>query len=740
MLDTVFTYLFNMSITAGYVILFVLMIRILLKRVPKKYSYMLWSVVAFRLAVPVSFKSVFSIFSLKPFDMSKAQVSNDAVLEYVPSVMDPEGNANITTGIPTANVVVGDTLSNASQQVGHNVVFGFMDVFSYIWLAGAVIIILYGLISYIVLKAKMSNAVRLRNNIYQSDRISSPFILGFIEPKIYIPFGLEGDTYDYVIAHEKCHIARCDYYIKAFAFILLAVHWYNPLCWLSYFLMTKDMEMSCDESVLSKNSDIRKAYSMAILSFAANGRLTKVTPLCFSENSVKSRIKNILKFKKPKFFISVLAVILCLSVIIGCAANPKVKKPDNITPPEGDTYYIGEVVASRYYSSFYIDPLCYERLIISRENLYIDFSDNYNYFYEDPYFISNSVSEKEVAFSEASSIFDFNGYSFSDDEVKHRYELISPLTERCYSSDDKQFYVYYHNSLPIAFGDFTNLYALRAENDEQTDLIAYDSVAAHLPIAEYKSYECAGNYFCYDTSNIVDLYGRKFYVRYTDEDDILNSPSELVYEFNGRRTNLINSAAAKTRYISIEGYIDDSLYFSLMGNLYRYTFAYAEDGEIFDSEIALVYSGEYPSVARAMKNQLIISDVGAYYSLNTLTGALRVTDYYVAVDKKMPVSLEQATQIAYNALQEKRHHKNLLFEVEDDFFKNYTLQDPDLSVPQLFYRPDVRYNDYVYETFPEYTWCMEFADGSVSTSKFYATVFVNAQTGEVSALSIKFFD
>lgn len=326
-LDIIFTHILNMSITAGYVILAVLLIRFVLKKLPKKYSYMLWSVVAFRLAVPISFSSVFSMFSLRPFEMSQISNTESATMQYINPY---EGSMSripeyaVNTGIAPVNEAIAGIYNDPSQQITSFLTF--KNVFSYIWITVAVLIILYGAISYIILRVKMSNSVLLKDNIYQSDKISSPFILGFISPKIYIPFSLDEKAYDYVLAHEKYHIARYDYYIKAFAFILLAVHWFNPLCWLAYYLMTKDMEMSCDERVLSENTDIKKAYSTALLSCAVNGKISKITPLCFGENSVKARIKNILKFKKPKTIVSIIVFILCLLTIVGCAANPKLEK------------------------------------------------------------------------------------------------------------------------------------------------------------------------------------------------------------------------------------------------------------------------------------------------------------------------------------------------------------------------------------------------------------------------------
>lgn len=335
-MQNIFTFVLNMSITSCYVILAVIIIRLFLIKAPKKYSYFLWSVVGFRLAIPVSFQSVFSLFSLAPFDVSTAQNNTAGTMDYIPVNIDPNAvSTNVNVGMANVNTIINDALYNASVNSDINITERFINIFSYIWIIGVASIILYGIISYCVMRRNLSNAVWQKYNIYESDKVSSPFILGLISPKIYIPFGLDEKTYSYVIQHEKCHISRGDNYVKAIAFVLAAVHWFNPLCWLAFYLMSKDMETSCDETVLSKNKNIKKEYSEALLSFAVESRGHKISPLCFSENSIKSRIKNILSFKKPKMAVSIAVFILCLAVIVGCAANPVAKHtivyPTNIS-------------------------------------------------------------------------------------------------------------------------------------------------------------------------------------------------------------------------------------------------------------------------------------------------------------------------------------------------------------------------------------------------------------------------
>lgn len=348
MMNDIFIHIFNMSITSSYVIIAVVFIRFLMQKAPKKYSYLLWSAVGFRLAVPISFKSVFSMFSIKTFNMESAQALNENTLSYVPYFYDSS-----LSKVPHTDIGLAQTKS----EVINHAAFGINDffdklliencsIFKCIWLAGLILILTYGIISYIVLLVRMKTAVLKKDNIYESDRIASPFIFGLIFPKIYIPFALDDKTYHYVVSHEKCHLNRLDYYVKTFAFILLAVHWFNPLCWAAFSLMTKDMEMSCDEKVLSDNSDIKRDYSLTLLSFATRKGIYSLTPLCFSEKSVRQRITNALEFKKPKVALSVILSVLCAGIIIFCIANPLVKEDEPIdgnvlNNPETDNVYNG---------------------------------------------------------------------------------------------------------------------------------------------------------------------------------------------------------------------------------------------------------------------------------------------------------------------------------------------------------------------------------------------------------------
>ena len=309
----------NMSITASYVILAVLVVRFFLKNLPKKYSYLLWSVVGFRLVCPVSFKSIISLFSLKPFDMTMVQLGDTSSMDYIKSAPNQTAN-NVSVGLPNTDSVIGDITS--SYLYGSNVDWVLL-VLSSVWAIGIFSLVIYSGMKYIRLRKSLNTAVLFNDNVYQAEGISSPFIIGVFKPKIYIPYNMNDDYLQYVLQHERYHIKRCDNVIKIIAYFLLILHWFNPLCYLAFYLMSKDMEMSCDEWVLSQNPSIKKKYSYALLSFASANRMPLANPLSFSENDVKSRIKNALRYKKPKKFMSFCAIVLSMAVLVSCSANPK---------------------------------------------------------------------------------------------------------------------------------------------------------------------------------------------------------------------------------------------------------------------------------------------------------------------------------------------------------------------------------------------------------------------------------
>ncbi|AOY77026.1 M56 family metallopeptidase [Clostridium formicaceticum] len=314
-LQELFLSVMNMSITASYVILFVMVGRLFLKKTPKIFSYTLWAVVLFRLVSPFSFSSAFSFL--------KAGTLSSGKMEYIPFDIGMMGQPQIDTGISGANAVINHSLPAATPYASTNPMQMILFILSIIWILGVLILMTYSFISYLMLKRKVCMAVLLQDNIFECESISTPFVLGIVNPKIYLPKGLSEIEKSYILKHEQIHIRRFDYLIKPCAFLALCVHWFNPFVWLSFVLMSHDMEMSCDERVIKElGTDIKKDYSTSILSLAVNRKMVNGSPLAFGETGAKGRIKNVLNYKRPAFWVSIVTVIAVAAIGIGLVSNP----------------------------------------------------------------------------------------------------------------------------------------------------------------------------------------------------------------------------------------------------------------------------------------------------------------------------------------------------------------------------------------------------------------------------------
>lgn len=310
-MSSLFLIVLNMSLTASYAAISVIIIRFFLKKVPKIFSYALWIVVLFRLMCPFSFKSN---ISLMPVNVGV--IPENIINEY--SVMD----AGISVADNTVNNYVHSTLMPLNTASGFNMMEAIIEGVSIVWIMGIIIFTVYGITSYFKLKNILNASTLVEDNIFETDRIKTPFVLGIIKPKIYIPVNLLHNELNYIIKHEQTHIKRFDHIIKLISFFSLALHWFNPLIWLSFFLMSKDMEMSCDESVMRNiDEDIRVNYSNSLLSLSAKQSGLSF-PLAFGESNVKTRIKNILSYKKPSQMILAASVIIVVGITVLLSTNP----------------------------------------------------------------------------------------------------------------------------------------------------------------------------------------------------------------------------------------------------------------------------------------------------------------------------------------------------------------------------------------------------------------------------------
>lgn len=316
----------NMSLTAGIVTLFVLPVRLILKKAPRIFSYLLWAAVLFRLLCPVSFSGNLSFLSLVG-----APVTEKNSIEYIPDFNQYDNT--ISTSMPVYEVEEqeGRKAPNGWQQRAEEAENVLIVAAAWLWMFGMAAMLLYGGVSLFLLKGKLVGRIHFRDNIYLCDYISSPFVLGCLRPQIYLPSTLTKKEQDYIILHEQTHIRRGDHIIKTAAYFALMVHWFNPLIWLAFILAEKDMEMSCDEAVLRKmGSDIKADYSSSLLNLSAGHKALVGIPLAFGEGNIKSRIKNVIHYKKPAPWIILLCVLLVAGIAVGLIANPKaVKEPDD---------------------------------------------------------------------------------------------------------------------------------------------------------------------------------------------------------------------------------------------------------------------------------------------------------------------------------------------------------------------------------------------------------------------------
>lgn len=336
-----------MSLTASYCVLFVCGARLILKRAPKFFSYLLWLVVGFRLLCPWSLQSVYSLLG----EEAVQPVSDlQNVLTDQPDENSPLQNSEITPqNLNTAPY--NDPFSeqnapskiNGVQKVSAAIFMIFLNSASYVWIAGVVLLIAYSLFSYLHLKKQLSakcwdsgsyHGVPLRT----ANGLDTPFVLGFFKTFIYLPASLTNEELSQCLSHEYAHIRRKDHLIKQFAFILCCIYWFNPFIWLAFHLMTKDMEMSCDEIALKGNTlEDRKAYSITLLSLSSKPGHFAGCPLAFGENSAKARIKNIMNYKKPGFWVILGSILLVLVCIVGLMTNPvQLTKSDEPKSPEQD--------------------------------------------------------------------------------------------------------------------------------------------------------------------------------------------------------------------------------------------------------------------------------------------------------------------------------------------------------------------------------------------------------------------
>ena len=312
-MNELFLKIINMSISASWLILAVLILRLVLKKAPKWVNVLLWGIVAVRLICPLSFESALSLIPSS---------------ETIPLDIEMAAKPTIDSGVPAINSVVNPVLSSFAppQHVltSANPLQIWIPILNIIWLIGVGALLLYTAVSYWRLCRKVDTAVRYKGNIFQSENVSSPFVLGIIKPRIYLPFNMNGQDLEHVVAHEQAHIRRKDHWWKSLGFLLLTIHWFNPLMWLAYVLLCRDIELACDEKVIKELGNEQRAdYMQALVACSVNRRMIAACPLAFGEVGVKERVKSVMNYKKPAFWVIIIAVIICVGVAACFLTNPK---------------------------------------------------------------------------------------------------------------------------------------------------------------------------------------------------------------------------------------------------------------------------------------------------------------------------------------------------------------------------------------------------------------------------------
>ena len=311
-MDDVFLKLVNLSISASWLILAVLVLRFVLKKAPKWVMPLLWGVVALRLVCPFSIESALSLIP------SAETIPSEIVTETREPVLYEQATLDIVTNptLPSAaEVPVG-----VSRQQAH---IDF-NIYSVLWLAGMAVLLVHALVSAGKLKRKLATAILLRDHIYESEFVDSPFVFGVVKPNIYLPMHMDEGTAAYVIAHERAHLARRDHWWKVLGYLVLALHWFNPLVWVAYILFCRDIELACDEKVVKGlDGTARADYSQALLSCAAPGRAVAACPLAFGEGNIKMRVKSALHYKKPAFWVAAAAVLAVVIMAVCFLTNPR---------------------------------------------------------------------------------------------------------------------------------------------------------------------------------------------------------------------------------------------------------------------------------------------------------------------------------------------------------------------------------------------------------------------------------
>lgn len=345
-MEALFLHLLNISITASYVAIAVILLRLLFKKAPRWISCLLWGFVAFRLVCPVSFESVLSLIPEK----EAVEISDIAASEEEEDVVGNTAKPTVPiVGVPLAPPVLeaptepsAPALPAAPEADGAGKGDVAWFIVGCVWLAGVAAMLIYAAVSYLLFRRRVGEAAK-QGDVWLCDRISAPFILGVFRPRIYMPTDISAEDSAFVTAHEKAHIKRLDHLWKPFGFVLLSVYWFNPVMWLSYWFLCRDIEIACDEKVIKEKGECCKVgYSTALINCSVSRNSISACPVAFGETAAKERVKNVLSYKKPAFWIIVLAVIACIVAAVLLLTDKPEEKPKGDESSAADSQEISD--------------------------------------------------------------------------------------------------------------------------------------------------------------------------------------------------------------------------------------------------------------------------------------------------------------------------------------------------------------------------------------------------------------
>ncbi len=409
----------NMSLTAAIVTVIVLLVRLPLRKAPKIFSYVLWAVVLFRLVCPISFSSELSLFSI-----FSAPAATNGGIAYIPSDFVRMGAPQTDMSVSGIGKAINDNLPQGGEQPASTPPKPRLAAAAALWLAGIAAMLIYSAVSLLLLRRRLVGAVRLRGNIYLADHIATPFAIGVLRPKIYLPSSLGEQEQGYIILHEQTHIRRWDHIVKLIAFLALSIHWFNPFVWAAFVCCIKDMEMSCDERVIKEmGGEIKGAYSTSLLKLAAGRRLINGSPLAFGEGSLKGRIRNVMSFKKPGFWVLIVTTAVVVTAAVCLLANPP--KAGTTEKPASSSSVTAFSLAPAYSfdKCLYMNPL----------SSYYPFDTTGQLYLFNPEGIFTIISEETGEIQESVSLIDWTGNEVDDKDWNSLFDFGDPVDISSYS-------------------------------------------------------------------------------------------------------------------------------------------------------------------------------------------------------------------------------------------------------------------------------------------------------------------